>query len=148
MSDIVERLKKNERAFIFLSKDEKDLLQPIFQADMLLKLTKYGDFVPAMPDILSACDTYRISPDYQAEPEIEKCEVKTHLDGKLGYRRGNYTFELTDALDDPDFICYEYGEGDDTGSMGKFPRDTIYRCDGRPCAPARNPKYVLFKRSK
>ena len=76
MSDIVERLKKNERAFIFLSKDEKDLLQPIFQADMLLKLTKYGDFVPAMPDILSACDTYRISPDYQAEPEIEKCEVE------------------------------------------------------------------------
>jgi len=148
MSEIVERLKKNEKAFAFLTQEERDCLAEASKSQKIRHL--YGDGCWSecfSHNFANVSLIYRISPDYQEEPGIEKCEVEPLkcLDGKLGYGRENYTFELTDALNDPDFIGFEYASGGTSSAsrLTEFDKDCM-----RKGVPADRPKYVLFKRSK
>ena len=146
MSEIVERLKKNEKPFGLLSVTEQNCLE-ILPIKYILELTEYAEWRTRDFGYLFGHLTYRISPDYQEEPGIVKCEVEPLkcLDGKLGYGRENYTFELTDALNDPDFIGFEYASGGTSSAsrLTEFDKDRM-----RKGVPADRPKYVLFKRSK
>ena len=107
----------------------------------LIEQLKHNEKPYALCANFRHCEYY-VKPDYRPEPQTERCLVEPAVGG-LRYRktdwRGGHKY-LHEALSDPDFMCFEYENGNQCTS----PRNG-YAGVGKP-API--PKWVLFKRSK
>ena len=81
--DIIERLKTNERAFCFLSKEEQELVRKLNNDKTRGEVAwlRGGEFSDFSEGWLIGSETVvRISPDYTEpeQPEFEVCEVNTN----------------------------------------------------------------------
>lgn len=143
MNELIERLKQNEKPYGLLTEEERECFESIGKNNCL-----FFDGVRWHP-----CNTgeffreyaYRISPKYQVEPEVVKCEVKKIKDSfredHLRYFRGNYWRHLTESLNDPDFMYFEYEDGRQgvESVVGRY-----FNLNNND--PAEWPKFVVFRK--
>jgi len=144
--EIIEKLKQNLAQFTALSKDEQEVLDDLRPKGFIQYLNGKGKWSPVEIRQYWKCssiDRYRISPDYQPEPEtpeIIHCKVKRADDGRYYFnppaRDAAY---LDEAVNYPNFIGYKYL----LGSVFDKPRIIS---DGK--FPATIPTHVLFRRSE
>lgn len=147
---LIEQLKHNKTAYGLLEPEERECFEKVKKENTIYYM--YDDsWKQSRGNSFCRADTYRIKPDYQPEPQTERCEVFTeHLYHSLRYiRKGRTWVCLHEALSDPDFMYFEFEDGFKSLS----PRLTAER--GRLIVldntgkPAPIPKWVLFvKRSK
>lgn len=139
-SEIIEKMKHNERGFFALSQEEKECLDWARKNCILQRIRGCGVWEewPANPN-LYVDNIYRISPDYQIpkEPKIVKCEVDAV--GKLTFNYGGGNWYLEHAVSIPNFSHFEYENDDTTTNRTYLPR---LRSDDNK--PALIPKYVVF----
>lgn len=116
MNDLIERMKKNERTYCFLDKQEKGALKVADKSKMVEVVfmgvgcsPDWGGKAPNEP--FNLLYTYRISPDYQPEPEIPVLEgymlekITQNNAGTLVYADEVF---ITFAPNDPNFVGYGY----------------------------------------
>jgi hypothetical protein len=135
----IEWGKQNKTAWGWLTEEQKKIFLGV-NIECLRRLYCTGDgeaWVTKGIDF-SFGDIYRISPDYQPEPEVVKCEV--FLDGDTYCYRPpeQYAFNTTiiSAPSKKNFICFEFTDG--IVSMN-------YRiCQFAKTEPAEVAKYVVF----
>jgi hypothetical protein len=138
---MIEQMKENLVKYAELTIDEKNCLCKAHRSNCVF-LDDSGKWFPLDDhDNMHDFDNnyrYRIRPDYQPEPEVEKCRVTMKNMGSYkvySYFRYNLGITLQNALNDPNFIGYEY----ENGVVGVWPR-----IDNSKTNPAEYPKYVLF----
>ena len=136
--EMIEKLKRNERAWMFLSKKEKGCLLSA-PSKSVEYLSAIGEDWQENDGNFDATDVYRIAPDYQPEPEVYECEVRKTDTDRLDFHYQMDDWYLHFAVNFPDFIGYKYADGD-------------VRCSPRrsndPDRPAEIPTHVLFRRVK
>lgn len=158
-ADLVEIVKRNRIPHGLLREGSLSVAQAIEEAHKLgAKIEYYGTrgwTVAAGSPAWYATDTYRVAASWTPpapEPEAERCEVhhSDHTSRRLHYHRaGDWDF-LHAAVNDPDFIAYEYGDG----TLGDAPRCLSVSSDlailpfvaGSLVATV--PVAVLFRRSR
>ena len=91
LKETIERLKKNEQGWAFLSENDRQCLKTVHEQNKVDYLTGAGAWVNTagtLFDNLGANEIYRISPDYQPErPEPEYIDLPIEIDGPwLGVR--------------------------------------------------------------
>lgn len=131
---LIEQLKHNEKPYGLNSKKEQECFEEVGRENCLVYC--FGNFEKITADFNTDL-TYRIKPDYQPSPQMERCEVSVGLKG-IFYQRNDYYKDLHEAFSSPDLMYFEYEDGEKT----IFPRSKIGD------EPALIPKYVVFKRSK
>ena len=134
--EMIEKLKRNERAWMFLSKEEKGCLlsAPSKSVDYLSAI---GEDWQENDGNFDATDVYRIAPDYEPEPGVVECEVRKNVAGNLEFHYQMEDWYLPYAVNYPDFIGYKYADGDVRG---------LPRRSKDPESPAEIPTHVLFRR--
>lgn len=142
MNEMIEKLKKNEKGYRFLSDEETACMGKAQEAGGLVRLSMEGEWESKRQGCnLYVNDIYRISPDYQPEPEIGRCEVfyvkNGHGFDELVFLRRGMEQGIEMALRLTDFIGYEYK----SGTISVQPRLYANRADTAPV-----PDYVLFKK--
>ena len=113
----IERLKQNEKPFGLMDAEMQEKAREIRglrNSCDFLKLSTHGQWVDdANLNTFITYLTYRLSADYQEQPEIVEKEVLADsYDGSLYVQRGEDGVSwLYNCLSDPDFIGFKY-EGD------------------------------------
>lgn len=134
--NLIEQLKNNEKPFGLNTKEEQEGFGEAGKGNCLVVFGGTWSDGRSFADAAFDPDyTYRIKPDYQPEPEVEKCRVDPET---LTYSRKwspGYVC-LHEALSDPDFMYFEY----DSGYCSILPR-----IKGKPVATI--PKYVVFRKA-
>ena len=109
MNELIEQMKKNEKPFGLLSKDEQNWFWIVRATCGIEIYHNTNGWIDAgyMP-VFSKATTYRISPDYQPEPEVVEFEVgldqaKEHLK----YNNGHFTAGAVSLLD---FAGYKFSD--------------------------------------
>ena len=166
----IQALKDNEKPFILLTVVQKDFIRktPLAKFVFLQEPdAKEGNVVWDNPcsdrfyneEDSSPFGVIRLRPDYEEEPEIERCEVyvaKVHGPDLLRYDRFGVNLGICGAVDFLDFIGYEYEDG----YIDTSPR--IYREKEEPYSAETTiedlgsiakyevltPTHVLFRRQK
>ena len=110
-NEIVKNLKQNERAYKFLSDEEKEVMDEAIKLNSVFVLNVHGKSVYVGAGLTTAMlgGVYQINTDYQppeeAEGEIIKCEIFTEefvINNKLPRKFFNYNhmdYMISEALD-------------------------------------------------
>ena len=142
-TELIEQMKKNRAPNYLLTTTEYECLQKA-GVDNIQKASVdmecWAD-IAGCPWYGNGADSYRIKSDYQSEPETERCIVFGEVDyGRLVYTRdGDRTRELTEALNDPDYIRCEDKDGNPMPLK-------VQRLNTNE--RAKTPKCVLFAKEK
>lgn len=136
--ELIEKLKKNERPFGLLSKEEQKTLEEVGYKNRML----YSglEWIDNWTDVIDETNVYCIKSDYDPELSIEKCKVfRSAINGLLMYqRRGDhFCCYLSNAADDPTFCGFWYQQ---YGLVAQ-PRTT-----SKPGEPMLAPDEVWFKK--
>lgn len=139
---LIEQMKKNRAPWFMLAPRERQMFLDAGKKNCLVVLTAHK-VEEANPKTEFVFDQiYQLRPDYQPEPEIERCEVRVG-GGKISYRRNGKFFYLEDATHDPGLVCFEYEDEE----FYSVPRIALVNPFGSPKGkPAQIPKYVLFRK--
>lgn len=138
---LIEKLKHNEKPYGLNSKEEQECFEKTglencqIQADYSIK---WFDCKQIGIEHFGTAGKFRIKPDYQPEPQTEKCEVKALAEG-IFYERDRYCRKIHEALSDPDFSQFL----DKDGNPMKIRGDYDLHCNHGKPAPI--PKWVVFK---
>lgn len=105
--DMIEKLKKNEKPFGLLSKEEQECLKDV----EVINLEHFQDGKWEQSFALLDHLTYRINPDYQSEPEHEDVEIEIE-DNRLGidstkwFDKELHFTPLHEIIDMPNFVDF------------------------------------------
>lgn len=102
---LIEKLKKNEKAYCFLSNEERNILKELNPSNLTL-LNKETEFVDIFQFFEIECNVYRIKEDY-VESRLLECEVVSEHN-RLYFIRNNNRIKLNQAVNYTDFVCYKF----------------------------------------
>jgi len=140
---MVENLKKNERAFVFLNEEERKLIAELNGTGNIQCLNSCVDWESRARFHLALREIFRINPDYTepVEPHEEKCRVFRDKAGCLYFWRNGIadSIHLHKAVDFDDFDGLQTHHEDD-GFIG-IRIDSVAKNMNRGRAV-----YVIFKK--
>ena len=115
MKELVEKLKKNEKVWSRLSKEEQACFEKVGKKNCVFwsQTCQWKSPSPIFGSFISN-DIYRIKSDYQPKPEIKKYEIKNRDDdlrvvGYSGYGHDNPCIHLCPTR--PNFSHFELDNG-------------------------------------
>ena len=114
-AEIIEALKTNQRAFMYLSDDEKDIMQDVINKALINVnlLTDDGDYKPKNNNSLFDGCTYQISESYSEnqEPEFEEIELITQNDAYGNPSKMANDMSIDVYFKFPNFIGFKFPDG-------------------------------------
>lgn len=112
--ELIEGLKKNERAFCFLSPGEKDILRELDPKNLML-LNKDSLFIDIYQFFEIECNVYRIKESYEDEPKPKyiECPIKHgHGHQNMYVEWHGMNLGLHKCCNYPAFMGFEFEDSD------------------------------------
>ena len=123
----IEALKKNERIFIRLEKEDFEIIDDMGCDNLLQYLLNNNKWHwgPVSLGPLVNREVYRIKNDYLPQGKTVAYPVTTSVDGDLCFTMHGLLYDLLSACNRPSFMRYKYKDGQETSSsrlvvMGKI----------------------------
>ena len=125
----IQALKDNEKPFGLMSEElqeQAEKLREIKNKCSMEVYTEHGWVPWANLNTMAGCATYRLRPDYEEEPEIERCEVlpQQYETEPIKFRGPAGPTCLHKAPSRQGFIGYEYEDGN------VYPQPVMYNESG------------------
>ena len=139
-TEMIEKMKKNEKVFSRLNADEQQALKDVDKGNCVYWSSEYRQWATPVSDdnAFTPQDVYRVCTDYIVQSAVVRCEVY-ECNNQLRYHLPGYSSyaTLNMAVNDSKFMYFEYANGN---------KSTAVRGVGCTKYAAKFPAYVVFKR--
>lgn len=107
-TELIKALKENKEAFGLMSEEMQEAAREIGREDFLAycDIASFESVKVAPEDHFDMSTAYRLRPDYEPEPEYEKCEI-TVIEDELCYKTSVNSFPIDLAPRYPNFYRFE-----------------------------------------